>query len=128
MDDALGQQAVEALRRGDGKAALDLLTRCSVTDPEPRKPWLALAQAHRLIGDTQAEMKALQTLFVHEPRNLAGLLLAGDCSQTSGDDRAASAFYQAALNQASVTTGITPSLGQMLAKAEAFFCKRWRPV
>ena len=120
MDDALGQQAVEALRRGDGKAALDLLTRCSVADPEPRKPWLALAQAHRLIGDTQAEMKALQTLFVHEPRNLAGLLLAGDCSQTSGDDRAASAFYQAALNQASVTTGITPSLGQMLAKAEAF--------
>lgn len=83
-------------------------------------PWLALAQACRLTSDLGAETEALQAQLREQPRNIAALLLMGDRKRLDGDDRAASNFYTAALNQAAVTRDLPPSLHPLLHQAEAF--------
>ena len=113
-------QAVDLLKAGDPKAALGVLQSHSAVLPDEQKPWLAFAQVHNRLGDTKSEMAALQALLVHDPRNLVGLLLAGNRTAHDGDDRAATAYYQAALNQASVTTNIPQSLTPLLMQADTF--------
>lgn len=73
-----------------------------------------------MTGDVAAETRALDALLQRDPRNLPALLLMGERKQIDRDDRAANAFYTAALNQAAATTDIPPSLHPLLEKARAF--------
>lgn len=120
MADLLAR-GIAALNAGDAKGALALLGGHAATLPDAQKPWLALAQAYNRLGDAVAEMAALQSLLVYEPRNLVGLLLAGNRAERDGDDRAASAYFQTALNQAAVTTDLPQSLSPLLIHAQSFF-------
>lgn len=120
MSEALGREGLEALRRGDGATARDRLERYAATVEEAETPWLALAQAYRLTGDADAENDALTRLLAAETRSLPGLLLMGDLKARTRDDRAATSFYQAAINVASVTADIAPALQAMLGQAQAF--------
>ena len=115
------RQGVEALRRGDGasaRASFEAIVAARPADFPP--PWLALAQACRLSGDTAAETDALQAQLKEQPRHIAALLLMGDRKRLDGDDRAAANFYTAALNQAAVSRDVPPSLHPLLRQAEAF--------
>ncbi|MCC2979293.1 aspartyl/asparaginyl beta-hydroxylase domain-containing protein [Sphingomonas sp. IC4-52] len=117
----LARQGVEALRRGDGGAARASFDRIIASQPEGFPlPWLALAQACRMAGDTAAETQALQAQLREQPRHVAALLLMGDRKRLDGDDRAASNFYTAALNQAAVTRDVPQSLHPLLRQAELF--------
>lgn len=117
----LARQGVEALRRNDGVIARDCFDRIVVARPDGFPlPWLALAQACRLTGDAAAEIEALQAQLKEQPRNIAALLLMGDRKRLDEDDRAASNFYTAALNQAAVTRDLPPSLHPLLSRADAF--------
>ncbi|MCD2315474.1 aspartyl/asparaginyl beta-hydroxylase domain-containing protein [Sphingomonas sp. IC-11] len=117
----LARQGVEALRRGDGGAARASFDRIIASQPEGFPlPWLALAQACRMAGDTAAETQALQAQLREQPRHIAALLLMGDRKRLDGDDRAASNFYTAALNQAAVTRDVPQSLHPLLRQAELF--------
>jgi hypothetical protein len=73
-----------------------------------------------LLGDAAGETDALQALLAAEPRHLAALLLMGDRKRLDGDDRGATSFYTAALNQASITPNVPASLHPLLHQAEAF--------
>jgi aspartyl/asparaginyl beta-hydroxylase (cupin superfamily) len=119
--DLLAQQGLDALRGGDGAKARMIFKRLVAEAPAnvPR-PWLPLAQACRMTGDTAGEVGALQALLRDQPRNIAGLLLMGDRQRVDGDDRAAMVFYTAALNQAAVTREVPTSLHPLLRQAEAF--------
>ncbi|OWK28712.1 aspartyl/asparaginyl beta-hydroxylase [Sphingomonas mucosissima] len=117
----LARQGVEALRRGDGAAARDCFNRIIAARPAGFPlPWLALAQAYRITAETAGETEALQAQLSEQPRNIAALLLMGDRKRLDGDDRAASNFYTAALNQAAVTRDVPASLHPLLRQAEAF--------
>ena len=117
----LARQGVEALRRGDGGAARASFDRIVAAQPDGFPlPWLALAQACRMAGDAGAETEALQAQLREQPRHIAALLLMGDRKRLDGDDRAASNFYTAALNQAAVTRDVPQSLHPLLRQAEAF--------
>ncbi len=110
---------LEALRRGDAPTARAHLDQATGTLPVGRRPWLQLAQAHRLAGDEAAEMRAIEALLRDEPRHIPGLLVAGERHRERGDDRAAASFFTAALNQARATPP-PPQLTPMLQRAEAF--------
>lgn len=114
------ENAREAIRSGDGRAAKTALDRAAETLPASEMPWLLLARACRMAGDADAEEAALQRLLALSPRDLAALLLMGDCRARAGDDRGAASWYQAALNQAAVTTPVPPGLTPLLDQARAF--------
>lgn len=120
MTEQLAREGIEALRRGDGPTARARFEAYSKAVGDANTPWLMLAQAYRLTGDDRAEEGALGKLLMAEPRNLAALLMMGDVKARLKDDRAATGFYQTALNVASATPNIAQPLQTMLGKAQAF--------
>jgi hypothetical protein len=109
-------EARDALQRSDGAAAQRLLADL----PEAQMPWLMLAKACNLSGDAAGEEAALQSQLALEPRNLPALLLTGELKARTGDDRAASSFFQAALNSAAQTAVVPQQLHAMLDRAQQF--------
>ena len=108
--------ARDALQRRDGAAAQRLLADL----PEAQMPWLMLAKACNLSGDAAGEEAALQSQLALEPRNLPALLLTGELKARTGDDRAASSFFQAALNSAAQASAVPQQLHAMLDRAQQF--------
>jgi Aspartyl/Asparaginyl beta-hydroxylase len=113
--------ARDALQRRDGAAAQRLLADL----PEAQMPWLMLAKACNLLGDAAGEEAALQSQLALEPRNLPALLLTGELKARDGDDRAASSFFQAALNGAAHTDAVPQQLHAMLDRAQQFIADAW---
>jgi hypothetical protein len=105
-----------ALQRREGEQARRLLAELADSD----MPWLLLAQACNLDGDVAAEESALNRQLALEPRNLPALILSGELKARAGDDRAANAFFQAALNQAAATPNLSAALHAMLERARQF--------
>ena len=119
--DQLAREGMEALRQRDGTGARSRFERLiAEAPPAVPRPWLPLAQACRLSGDPVGEADALQSLLKEQPRHLTGLLLMGDRKRLDGDDRAASSFFTAALNQAAVTRDVPTALHPLLRQAEQF--------
>lgn len=118
--DTLARQGIDALRRGDGRAARGAFDRVLAEAPDYPRPWFPLAQACRLLGDAAGETAALQALLAEEPRHLAALLLMADRKRIDGDDRAATSFYTTALNQAAVTPDVPAALHPLLRQAQDF--------
>jgi hypothetical protein len=105
-----------AVQRRDGALAQRLLAEL----PESEMPWLLMAQACNLLGNVIDEEAALQRLLLLEPRNLPALILLGELKAKMGDDRAANAFFQAALNQAATTPNVPAAFHPMLNRARDF--------
>ena len=113
--DQLAREGMEALRQRDGAGARLRFERLiEEAPPAIPRPWLPLAQACRLADDPVGEARALQSLLKEQPRHLTGLLLMGDRKRLDGDDRAASSFFTAALNQAAVTRDVPTALHPLL--------------
>ena len=66
---------------------------------------------------------ALDALLEREPNNIAALVLKGQLRQQSRDDRAASAFYQAALRAAAAAQSLPASLRPVIERAQAGFAQ-----
>ncbi len=109
-----------AIARGDGVAAKAALEALAAIIPEPQMPWILLARACRMAGDADAEETALQKLLARNPRDLTALLLMGDLKARTGDDRAAQAFYQTALNVAAIAPDVPAQLGALIDQARIF--------
>jgi hypothetical protein len=105
-----------ALGRRDAASAIRLLSEL----PDAQMPWLMMAQACSLAGDAKAEEAALQRQLEIDPRHLPALILSGELKARLGDDRAANAFFQAALNQAATMPDVPTSLHPMLNRARDF--------
>lgn len=112
-------EARAALQRRDGVEAKRLLAELT----NDRMPWLLLAQACNLSGDSAGEETALQRQLAIEPRNLPALLLTGEFKARGDDDRAANSFFQAALNQAAATADVPVALHPMLTRAQEFIAR-----
>ena len=105
-----------ALGRRDAASAIRLLSEL----PDAQMPWLMMAQACSLAGDAKAEEAALQRQLEIDPRHLPALILSGELKARLGDDRAANAFFQAALNQAATMPDVPTTLHPMLNRARDF--------
>jgi len=116
---SLANEARGALQRRDGNTARRLLLEID----EQERPWLMLAQACNMVGDTEMEEAALQAQLRLNTRDIPALILTAELKARLGDDRAASAFFQAALNQASSQGDIPVALQPMLQRAENFLAE-----
>lgn len=111
----LQQQASEALRRGDGKAALAALHALQGT---PQEPVLLVVQAHLLLGDHASAEAATDRVLAVESRHPAALVFKADCRLQAGDSKAATAFYTAAL-QTPLQGAASPGLQALLTRARS---------
>jgi aspartyl/asparaginyl beta-hydroxylase (cupin superfamily) len=65
-----------------------------------------------------AEEQAVDRLLAREPKNIGALIRKGDCRTEAGDDRAAVAFYQRALNLAATMGPLPLSLKPAVERAQ----------
>lgn len=66
---------------------------------------------------------AVDALLEREPKNIAALVDKGDFRQQAKDDRAASAFYEAALRAAAAAQSLPSSLRPVIERAQAGFAQ-----
>ena len=94
--------AQDAISRGDGRAAFDLLVSLGSALPTPQGHWL-LARASAMTGDRESERNALSRILEGNRREMAALIAMGRSFAASGDERAAVSWFTTALNQAGAT-------------------------
>jgi aspartyl/asparaginyl beta-hydroxylase (cupin superfamily) len=116
--DAILRQATEALGRGDGRGARELLEPLSGASAIPPALFL-LAQACRMAGDDEAELDATQRLLKLQPGHLGGLLMKGAALVRGGDEDSAMVPYQMAVAVAEQVRRGGQSLPPMLASEVA---------
>jgi aspartyl/asparaginyl beta-hydroxylase (cupin superfamily) len=88
----------------------------------PDAPPLLAAQVAQLSGDAEGEQAALARALAANPRHVGALLAMGDVKSRVGDDRAATSFFRAALNQAMVEPQ-PPELGPFLQRAQQWIAR-----
>jgi Tfp pilus assembly protein PilF len=121
---ALAQVGVDALRRGDARKARESFERVVNAGQTGAMSYLGLAYACRGLGDNPAALAALDKALALEPRNPRALILKADCMADMGDSRAASAFYQFAIQAAPPDLDVPADLRGELARAQAM-CDRY---
>jgi aspartate beta-hydroxylase len=121
---ALAQSGADALRRGDARKARESFERIISAGQGDASSCLGLAYACRGLGDKSAALAAVDRALALEPRNLRALILKGDCCAELGDSRAASSFYQFAVQAAPPTTQLPADLRAELIRAQNM-CTRY---
>ena len=102
----IARQGAEALRAGKAAEAKRHFEQLAATGRANVQIWLLLAHSCRLAGDMAGAERAADEALRQDKSNLRALIIKGDTRQHSGDDRAASSFYGAALR-------IADSIGSM---------------
>lgn len=114
------QQAISAglaaLQARDPARAAPLLREAAAVLSPDQVPWMALGHAELALGHNDAAEAAIDRQLRLDPREVGALLLKGLLRERSGDARAASSFFQTALNQAALT-GCPPPLADLLNHA-----------
>jgi hypothetical protein len=112
------RQGMAALQARDHVLAAKLLGEAAGEVPEAEMPWPALGNAELALGNLEAAEQAIDRQLKLATRDVGALLLKGLLRERQGDPRAASSFYQAALNQSQVS-GYPQSLSNLLEHAKA---------
>lgn len=114
------EAAVAALRQPDFARAADLLRALAAELPAAAMPWEMLARAEEALGDRAAAIAALDSRLLLDMRDVGALLLKARLLEQEGDSRAASSFFQAALNQEAFAGGCPPALRPLLEHGRRF--------
>ena len=115
----LAREGAAALRSGDAARARQSFEAITGTGRAPAQIWLALAEACRGCGDGEGEERAIDGFLALEPRHLVGLIRKGDCRARAGDERAATSYYRAALEEAGRAGALPPQLAAEVKRVEA---------
>ena len=115
--EAIARAGVDALRRGDARAARTAFETVNDAGRASHQLRLFLAQSCELAGDGIAMEAALVQVLEAEPRNLYALLMMGENRVRSGDDRAASSWFNLALSSANKMQGLPQDLPPRLERA-----------
>ncbi len=124
MSHSYAQAGIEALRRGDARAARESFERIVAAGEADASAYLGLAYACAGLKDHPAALAAVDRALALEPRNLRALVMKGDCLATVGDDRAAASHYRAAVNAAPPPNQLPAELRQEISRAESM-CERY---
>lgn len=94
------QAGIAALQRGDGLAARRDFETIVASGRATVQIWLWLAQACDVLDDRAAVLAHVARVVELDPANPYALVMAGEVQTRSGNDRAAIAWYERALNAA----------------------------
>lgn len=109
-----------ALRANDFARAADVLRELAAELPPAAMPWEILSRAEDALGNRAAAAAALDSRLLLDKRDIGALLLKARLFEQEGDSRAASGFFQAALNQEAATGGCPPALHALLEHGRRF--------
>lgn len=109
-----------ALRANDFARAAEGLRELAAELPAAAMPWEILARAEEALGNRAAAAAALDERLQLDRRDIGALLLKARLFEQDGDSRAASSFFQAAINQEAVTSGCPPALRALLDHGRRF--------
>ena len=121
---SLGKSGMEALQRGDARAARAAFEKIVAEGQADASVCLALAYACRSQKDAVAALVAVDNALALEPRNLRALIFKADHLDERGDARAAAAFYLAAVKAAPQIEAVPLDLRDELAHAQSM-CDRY---
>lgn len=121
---ALMSAGIDALRRGDAAAARASFERVVAAGIADAAAFVGLAYACRALGDQAGVLAAAERALALEPRNPRALVLKADHLAASGDERAASSFYLAAIRAASAIEQVPADLRDEISRAQAA-CNRY---
>ncbi len=116
---ALAQSGLTALQLGDApkpRLTFEQMIEKKIADVSVL---LGLAYACKAMKDHEAAIKAIDQALVLEPRNLRALIYKADHFFSIENTKAASAFYQAALDSVSKTNQPSADVRQDLAYAKS---------
>lgn len=116
--DALANQGIAALSRGDGRAARDLLSQITATGQASIQIWLLLAQGCDMADDRAGAKAALARVIADDANNPYALVMMGEILTRDGDDRAAFGWYNRALDAANLYNQLPPDLVHRLGRAQ----------
>ncbi len=94
------QAGIAALQAGDGKTARRAFETIVASGRATLQIWLWLAQACDMLDDRAAVMAHVARVVELDAANPYALVMAGEVQTRSGNDRAAIAWYERALNAA----------------------------
>jgi aspartate beta-hydroxylase len=94
---SLAAEGLAALKRGEPRAARDLLIRVTQVDEANAAVWFDLPGAYRQLECCAEESHALDQALKVDPNHLPALIGKGDVFARRGDEHAASAHYATAL-------------------------------
>ena len=121
---SLAQSGVEALRRGDARGARESFEKVVNAGQADASTCLGLAYACRSLKDGAATLAAVDRALALEPRNLRALILKADHLAEMGDARAASSFYQFAVQIAPPPNQLPADLRGEISRAQGM-CERY---
>lgn len=107
-----------ALREGRPADAVPHLRRIAESGQATPPVWVALAMAHKALGQADAKLAALQRALGGDPRDLRALLMTADHHAETGDTRAASAYYDAVVKVAVANGSVEPALQAEVGRAQ----------
>ena len=116
---AIGAAGIDALRRGDARAARGLFERLVASGGADAPAFVGLAFACRALADSPAAMAAIDRALALEPRNFQALIFRADLHAASGNARAAAAFYRGAVSVVSRRESLPADMGREVERAEA---------
>ena len=117
--EAVAQRGIEALRRGDALAAREAFTAITASGRATPQIWLFFAQSCDMADDRIAARAALAQVLTADPGNPYALVMQGELYTRDGDDRAASNWYDRAIDAAARIDGLPQDLVDRLARADA---------
>ena len=108
-----------ALQSGDLPSARDSFTRLIASGNANANTWYGLSVVHRMSGEPTQESDALERCLTLNPGHILGLIAKGDLHTAKGDSRAASAYYQTALEHGARRPSLSPELRAALQRVES---------
>ena len=120
---SLLEQGMTALKLRDHPRAAALLGEAAAALPPEQVPWLALANAEQGCGHFEAAEAALDRQLALHKRDVGALMFKAQLRERGEDERAASSFYRAALNQIAFDGHLPPSLRALHDHAHAFLAE-----
>ena len=120
------QAGIAALQAGDGKAARRAFETIVASGRATLQIWLWLAQACDMLDDRAAVMAHVARVVELDAANPYALVMAGEVQTRSGNDRAAIAWYERALNAAQgrqLPPDLIARLNRAAAAREAAFAQ-----
>ena len=117
---AANSEGMNALRRGDYRAAARAFERAIAADPQSGALMRNLASAHRGAGDDQAELKALSQALDVDRRDLVAWMRKAELHQRRGENGEAFGAWNGALALAQPLRPWNGPMADSLAQGEAF--------
>lgn len=111
---------VEALGRGDARAAVAHFEISCRRDPGDRGHWINLAKAHRLVGDSEAEQAALEKALTLDQTDLLALIRLAELHERQGEETQAADRWRRLIALSPSIDEPSPEFLQIVSHAKSY--------